>query len=91
MDGTILITFAVVIGFIGGALARQSEMRRLASEKSALIRQCAELFAATLYFQRVNQQLGRAMEAAGMQVERVGECDCVECETQWPETIEVER
>lgn len=91
MDETVLITLALIIGFIGGALARQSKLRQLAEEKAALIRQCAELFTATLYFQHINQQLGRAMEAAGMPVERIGECDCADCETQWPEEIEVNR
>lgn len=91
MDGAILITLALVIGFIGGALARQAKLRQLADEKAVLVRQCAELFSATLYFQRVNQQLGRAMEAAGLDVERFGECDCQDCVVEWPEEIEVNR
>lgn len=88
MGETILITFAVVVGFIGGALARQPKLRQLAEEKAALIEQCGELFSATLYFQRINQQLGRAMEAAGLDVQRIGECDCGECEVEWPDTLE---
>jgi hypothetical protein len=87
-ETTMLITLAVIFGFIGGALARQPKLRQLASEKAALIEQCGELFSATLYFQRINQQLGRAMEAAGLDVQRIGECDCGECDEEWPDTLE---
>lgn len=93
METTLIITGLLLAGFIGGALARQPRLRELECQKLALIDQCAEVFAAFLTMRRINQALGRQMEAAGLDVERVGECDCEECKAgeavEWPEEMEI--
>lgn len=84
MFETILVTVAVCIGFIGGALARQPKLRELQRDCATLSRQCLEVW-------QINQQLGRAMEAAGLDVARIGDCQCGECQTEaeWPDALEV--
>lgn len=91
METALIVTGLLIAGFIGGALARQPRLRELECQKLALIDQCAEVFAAFLTLRRINQALGRQMEAAGLDVERLGKCDCEEYQKaeaiEWPEEI----
>lgn len=52
-----------------------------------------EALTAVSYLHAMNQQLGRQMQAAGLDVARIGcgEPDCENCAEEWPEELEVER
>lgn len=82
------IIFAVVAGVIIGALARQPYVNRLWHDLEQKASQQREFAEACFYFQCVNQKLGRALEEAGVPVQRIGECDCEDCAEEWPEELE---
>ena len=85
-ETTMLITIALLAGFIGGALARQSEMKRL--KKSA--------FAWEEAAYRTGNKLGGAVAvnvALVRELERIGLPWSInvenKSEVEWPEEIEV--
>ena len=94
---TTIILLAALTGFVIGALARQSEMRRLTAENYQ--NYDAFLGAMNLYgneaavnaeLRKINHGLGLALKEAGIPVGVIGSDGCKECEeveVEWPEEL----
>lgn len=94
---TTIILLAALTGFVIGALARQSETRRLL----AVVHQQHDRFlhAMNLYaeqtvvnqeLRKINHGLGLALKEAGIPVGVIGSDGCKECEeveVEWPEKL----
>lgn len=94
---TAIILLAALTGFVIGALARQSNVRRLL----AVVHQQHDRFlhAMNLYaeqaavnaeLRKINHGLGLALQEAGIQVSVIGSDGCKECEeveVEWQEEL----
>ena len=94
---TTMILLAALTGFVIGALARQSELRRLL----AVVHQqhghflhamnlYAEQSAVNAELRKINHGLGLALQEAGIPVCVIGGDGCKECEeveVEWPEEL----
>ena len=94
---TTITLLAALTGFVIGALARQSELRRLLAvhrqQHDNFLRAmnlCAEQAAVNAELRKINHGLGRALQDAGISVGVIGDEGCKECEeveVEWPEEL----
>ncbi len=99
MSDTSLTTIIILmlIGFVIGALARQSDVRRLLAVVHQqhdrflhAINLYAEQAAVNAELRKINHGLGRALQEAGIPVGVIGSEGCKECEeseAEWPEEL----
>ncbi len=91
------VIILMLIGFVIGALARQSDVRRLLAVVHQqhdrflhAINLYAEQAAVNAELRKINHGLGRALQEAGIPVGVIGSEGCKECEeseAEWPEEL----